>query len=106
LYDCAPDERAWLIVTPEAVAVTAHVYRYAVQYEDTTTDCCSTHVPVPVHDGAARVAVASSLKASRTIRSPVVTLNVGDVFGDAVEVHPTAGVVPSTRVGAVAITAP
>jgi hypothetical protein len=98
--------RDWVIATPDAVAVTAHVYRYAVAYEETTMDCRSVHVPVPVHVGAPRVSTESSENASKTIRSPLLTLNVGDVLVVVPSVQPRAGVTPRTRVGAVAIAAP
>jgi hypothetical protein len=90
-----------LMVRPVAVAVTSHVYRYAVQYDETTIDCRTIPVPVPSHVGALSVRAPSSEKAWRTSMSPLVTSNVGDSWGVAADPNPTAGCTARTRVGGV-----
>jgi hypothetical protein len=56
-----------------------------VQYWLTTMDCRDVHViEPPVAEGVPRVTGESSDEATRVMRSPATTSNVGVVLGDAV----------------------
>jgi hypothetical protein len=73
-------------VMPVAVAPTAPVHAYMVQYWDTTIDCRDVHViDPPVADGVPIVAGESSPEPTNVSRSPATTSNAGVVLVAAVE---------------------
>jgi hypothetical protein len=88
-----PPDRVMDTVMPVAVAPTAPVYRYMVQYWLTTTDCRNVHVTDPPDAvGALRVSTLSAPDPMTTSRSPLTTSNVGVVLGLAELPNPTVGV--------------